>query len=141
MLAEQVSGAGNASDPDCCAKKVEESKSSPAHTQHAGQRSGENAQSEDEAGKENGGCAIAGKHSLAAFQRRRLDPKESLRAIKQRTPAVVSDGIAQIVAERGGTGSDHDDPSEMELVFRIGEKTSQQERGLTGHRDAGVLAQ
>src|SRR4029077_18934456 len=46
-----------------------------------------------------------------------------------------------MVAERCGTGGNHDDPSEMELVFGIGEKTCQQERGLTGDRDAGVLAQ
>jgi hypothetical protein len=37
-------------------------------------------------------------------------------AIEERTPAIASNGIAQIVAERGGTRGDHDDPSEMEPV-------------------------
>src|ERR1700687_737484 len=141
MLPEQISGAGNAGDPESRTEEVEESKRSPAHSQHAGQRPRKNAQSEDEAGKENGGCAVAGKHFLAAFQRGRLNPKESLIAIEQRTPPIVAYDIADVVAERGGTRADHDDPSEMELMFGIGEKTCQQERGFTGDGDAGVLAQ
>jgi len=30
------------------------------------------------------------------------NPKEALIAIKQRTPAIVADGVSQIAAERGG---------------------------------------
>ena len=50
-------------------------------------------------------------------------------------------GIADVVAERGGAGSNYYDPSEMEPVLGIGQKTCQQERGLTGDGDAGVLAE
>jgi len=41
-------------------------------------------------------------------------------AIKERTPAIVADGLSQITAKRGGASGYHDDPSEMELVFGIG---------------------
>src|SRR3981189_920305 len=119
MLPEQISGAGDAGDPDGRAQEVEQSKSSPAHAQHAGQRSGENAKAEDETGKENGGCAVAGEHVLAAFQRGRRNTKDALIAIEQRTPPIVTYGIADVVAERGGTGPNHDDPAEMEFVFGI----------------------
>src|ERR1700687_2691197 len=141
MLTEQKSGAGDEGDPDSCTQEVEENKSSPAHAQHAGQRSGENSHAEDEAGKENGGCAVTGEHFLTAFQRGRRNPKNALIAIEQWTPAVVAEDVAQVVAERGGAGGNHDDPAEMEMVFGVSQKTCQQERGLTGDGDAGVLAQ
>src|SRR5258708_23568358 len=141
MLPEEISRAGDAGDPEGRTEEVEESKRPPAHAQHSGQRSGENAQAEDKAGEENCGCAVAGKHFLAAFQRGRLDPKESLIAIEQRTPAIVTDGIANVVAERGGTGGDHNDPSEMKPVFGITQKACQQKRSFAGDGDAGVLAQ
>src|SRR5258708_34164212 len=123
-----MSRAGDAGDPDGRAQEVEESKCSPAHAQHASQRSGENAEAEDEAGKENGGCAVAGEHVLAAFQRGRRNPKEALIAIEQRTPAVVDNGIANVVAERGGTGGDHEESSEIEPVVGITQKACQQKR-------------
>ena len=119
-MPEQVSDARHHRDPDGRAQKVEESESLPAHAQYAGQRSGKSAQAEDEAGKENGDCAAAGEHLLAAFQRRRRNPKDTLIAIKERTPAIVADGLSQITAKRGGASGYHDDPSEMELVFGIG---------------------
>src|SRR5208337_2428889 len=46
---------------------------------------------------------------------------------------------AQIAAESGSSGGDHDDPSEMELVFGIRHKTSQQERDFAGNGNAGAL--
>src|ERR1700675_1542547 len=141
MLPEQIAGAGDAGDPEGRPEEVEESKRPPAHAQDAGQRSGKNAQAEDEAGEENCGGAVVGKQVFAALQRGRLDPKESLGAIEQRTPAIMAEGVAQDVAERCGTGCHDNDPSEMEPVFGIGEKTCQQERGLTGDGDAGVLAE
>ena len=141
MLTEQVSGAGDAGNPDGRTQEVEESKSSPLHAQDAGQRAGENSHAEDETGKKNGGGAVAGEHSLAAFHHGRRDPEETLIAIKQGTPAMEADGVAQFAAEGGGTGGNHDDPSEMELVFGIGEKTGQQKRELTGNREASALRQ
>ncbi len=141
MLAEQISGAGDAGDPEGRAEEVEESKRSPAHAQYSGQRSGENAQAEDKAGKENCSCAVAGEHILTAFQRGWRNPEDTLIAIEQWTPAIVADGVADIVAERGGAGGNHDDPSEMEPVFGIGQKTCQQQRRLTGNGDACVLAE
>ncbi len=141
MLAEQIPGAGDAGDPDGRTQEVEESKGSPAHAQHSGQRSGENAQAEHEAGKENSGGAVAGEHILSAFQRCRRNPEDTLIAIEQRTPAIMAEGVADIVAERGGRCGDHDDPSEMESMFGIGQKTCEQERALTWNRDAGVLAE
>src|SRR5437660_4721148 len=141
MLSEQISGAGDAGHPDSRAQEVEENKRPPAHAKDAGQRSGENAQTEDEAGKENGGRSVAGKHVLAAFQRCRRNSEDPSIAIEQRAPAIVADGIAQVVAERCGARGNHDDPSEMEPMLGIGQKTCQQERGLTGHRNAGVLAE
>src|SRR5258708_25692581 len=136
-----MSRAGDAGDPDGRAQEVEESKCSPAHAQHASQRSGENAEAEDEAGEENCGCAVAGEHVLAAFQRGRRNPKEALIAIEQRTPAIVTYGIAKVVAERGGTGGDHDDPSDMKPVFGISQNACQQKRSFAGDGDASVLAQ
>ena len=62
-------------------------------------------------------------------------------AIEQGTPAVVAQGVTQLAAECGGTGGNHDDPSEMKLVFGIGQKTGQQERDLTGNGNAGALRQ
>src|SRR6266403_5187961 len=129
MLPEQISGAGDAGDPESRTEEVKESKCSPAHAQDAGQRTGKNAQAEDEAGEENGGCSVASEHVFAAFQRCRRNSKDALIAIEQRTPAVMADGIAEIVAECGGSRADHNDPSEMEPVFGISQKTCQQERG------------
>src|SRR5208337_971124 len=141
MLAEEISGAGDDGDPDGRTQKIEHHKSSPTHAQHSGQRSGEDSHAEDEAGKEYGGCTVAREHLFAALQRSRRNPKDALIAIEQRTSAIVADGVAQIVAQRGGTGGNHDDPSEMKLLFGIGEKTCQQKRTLAGYRDTGVLAQ
>src|SRR5271169_1087350 len=104
MMPEQVSGTGHEGNPDGRTQKVVESKSLPAHTQHARQRAGENAQAEDEAGKENAGCAVADEHLLTAFQRGRRNPQDALIAIEQRTPAIVADGVSEIAAERGGAG-------------------------------------
>ncbi len=50
-----------------------------------------------------------------------------------------ADGVTQIAAERGGTGGNDDDPSEMKLVFGIGETARQQERHLAGNGEAGAL--
>src|SRR5260370_40401547 len=119
MLPEQISGAGDAGDPEGRTQDVEESKRSPAHAQHARQRSGKNAQAEDEAGEENCGGAVVGKQVLAALQRGRLDPEESLGAVEQRTPAIMAYGVAQSVAERCGTSCQHNDTSEREPVFGI----------------------
>src|ERR1019366_6040292 len=119
VLPEQISGAGDVGDPDRRTQEVEDRKCSPAHAQHSGQRSGENSHAEHEAGKENGDCAVAGKHLLAAFQRCWWNPKNALIAIEQRTSAVVAKGVTEIAAERGGTGSNHDNPAEMKLVFGI----------------------
>lgn len=141
MLPEKVSGAGYAGDPDHRTQEVVESKRSQAHAQHTGQRSGENADAENETGKENGGGAVAGEHALAAFHHGRRDTKEALIAIEQWTPAMEADGVAQFAAEGGGAGGNHDDPAEMELVFVIGQETSQQERELTGNGNAGALRQ
>src|SRR3984893_2318610 len=141
MLPEQIAGAGDAGDPEGRSEEVEESKRSPAHAQDAGQRSGKNAQAEDEAGEENCGGAVVLKQVLAALHRGRLDPKESLVAIEQRTPAIMAESVAQIVAERCGTGCQDNDSSDMEPVVGIGEKTCQQERGLTGDGEAGVFAE
>src|SRR5208282_3109885 len=77
MMPEQVSGAGDDGDPGGRAEEVEERKSLPSHAQHARQRAGENAQAEDEAGKKNGGRAVADEHLLAAFQRGRRNPQEA----------------------------------------------------------------
>ena len=141
MLAEEISCAGDGSNPDNGTQEVEESKDSPAHAQHSGQRSGEDAHAEDEAGKENAGRAIAVEHLLPALERGRRNSKKTSIAIEQGPPAIVAQGVAQVVAERGGTGGNHDDPAEMELVFGIGQKTRQQERGLAGDGKAGVLAE
>src|ERR1017187_5651583 len=62
-----------------------------------------------------------------------VNPKDAFLAIEQRTSAVVAKGVTEIAAERGGTGGNHDDPAEMELVFGIGQKTCQQKRDLTGN--------
>src|SRR5260370_34131089 len=105
MLTEQIAGAGDAGDPEGRSEEVEESKRSPAHAQDAGQRSGKNAQAEDEAGEENCGGAVVGKQGLDARQRGRLDPKESLVAIEQRTPAIMATGVAQNGAGRCVTGA------------------------------------
>jgi len=140
MLAEKISGAGDRGDPDGRTQKVENRKGSPAHAQHSGQRSGEDSQTEDEAGKEYGGRTVAGEYFLAALQRGGGNPKEALIAIEQGTSSIVADGVTQVVAKSSGTGSDHDDPSQMEPMFGIGEKTCQQKRSLTGYGDTGVLA-
>jgi len=54
---------------------------------------------------------------------------------------MVADGVAQIAAERGGASGHNDDPSKVELVFVIGQKTRQQESDLTGDGDAGAFRQ
>ena len=141
MMTEQISGTGHEADPNRRTQKVEKRKCSPAHAQHSGQRPGESPHAEDEAGKENGGCPVAGKHFLAALQRGWRNPKNALIAIEQRTSAIVAESVTEITAERGGNGGNYDDPAESELVFGIGQKTSHQERDLTGNWDAGALRQ
>ena len=53
----------------------------------------------------------------------------------------MAKGIAHVVTKRSGTGGNYDDPSEMKLMFGIGEKTCEQERALTGEGNARVLAE
>jgi len=117
MLSEQVSGAGNKGDPYDGAQKVEDDKCPPAHAQDAGERSGDNAHAEDEASEENCSRAISGKERLPALEHAVRNAKEFLIAIEQWAPAVVADGESQVVAERGGTGGEDDNPSEMKFVL------------------------
>src|SRR5580698_740531 len=71
MLAEEITGAGDGGYPESCAHEVEKCKFPPVHTEHAGQRSSKNSETDDEAGEEDGGCAVAGKQIFTFLQFRR----------------------------------------------------------------------
>ena len=81
------------------------------------------------------------KHSFAPPQSGLGYAEDVPVAFEQGTSAMVADGISQVVANGGGAGGHDDDPTQMELVFGVGEETGEQERGFAGHRDSGVLAQ
>src|ERR1017187_6116390 len=141
VLAEEISGDGNARGPDGRTHEIEKNIRLPAHAQRSGKGSGENTQPEDEAGKENGGRAVAVKHFLTALQGSGGNPKEALIAIQQPTPAVKTNRIAETAPECPGASGDNNDPAEVELVFGVSQKTGQQQRDLAGNGNARAFAE
>src|ERR1700676_1536551 len=94
MLAKEISDSGNERDPHCRAQKIEKGKSAPPHSQYPSHGSGKNAHAEDKASKENGGCSVASEQFLAALQGARPNPEDALIAIKQWSPTIMADSVA-----------------------------------------------
>src|SRR6266446_3560742 len=132
VLSEKVSDGGDHRHPERRSHEIEHSECLPRHAQNACQRSGEDAQAENESGKEHGEGAVTRKQFLAAFERALGNPGNVLIAFEQRTSSIVAEEISEIVAERGSAGSHDDDPAQMQLVFRIGQEAGEQERSLAG---------
>jgi len=141
VLAELVADAGNYADPQYCAEEVEQSKTLPLHAQHAGERTGNHAQAEDEAGEEDRDRAVLVEEALAAGDGCRRDAKEFPITVEQRAPSAISDGETKIVPNCGRAHAYQDDVDELELVSRIREKAGQKQDRLARHRNAGVLKQ
>jgi hypothetical protein len=141
MPPKQISGAGDHGDPTRRSQQIEDSKGSPGHAEYAGERPREHAHADDETGKENRGGSVARKHSFATSQGALRYAKDVLVAIEQGASAMAADGISQVVADGGGASGHDDDPTQMKLVFRVGEKAREQERGLARYWDSSVLAQ
>src|SRR5208282_3827281 len=102
VMAEEVSGAGDDGDPGGGTEEVEESEGSPGHAQDSGERSGEDAHAEDEAGKEDGGGSVTGEHFFAALQRGRRNAKYAPVMIEEGTSAKLAERVAEVTTEGGG---------------------------------------
>src|SRR5262249_6819649 len=85
--------------------------------------------------------AVARKQFLASRKRLRRNPEEIAITFEQRTPAVMPQGVADIVPDRRRAGANQNDPSQIELPLRKREKTGEKKRGLSRHRDARVLTE
>ncbi len=122
VLSEKVSDGGDHRHPEPRSQEIEHGERLPWHAQNACQRSGEDAQAENESGKEHGEGAVARKQFFAAFERALGTPVNVLITFEQRPSAVVAKGISEIVAEGGGAGAYNDDPAQVQLVFGVGQE-------------------
>ncbi len=122
MLAEKVSGAGDDRHPECSTEKIEQNERSPGHAQHACERPRKNAEAENKARKKYRSRSVAGENLLTALYCHGRNPEGASIAIQQRPSAIVARRISEIVAERGGASANENDPPQIELVLRIGQK-------------------
>src|SRR5882672_170675 len=141
MLSKEVADRGDGRHPDCRSQEVEQGERFPWHAQDACQRPREDAETENEAGKKHGRSAEPGKQFLPPFQGWLRNPEEVPIAFQQRTSTIVAEGVSDIVADRRGAGGHYDNPTQIKLVFRVGEEAGQQERSFSGNRDAGVFTE
>ena len=89
------------------------------HAQNARQRSGDDTHTENKTSEENCLRAITREHVFSALQGSGRNPEKIHVTIQQRPPAVVSQRVAQIVAQRRGESADDNEPSKMQVMFGI----------------------
>ncbi len=126
VLSEQVAGTGDTRHPGNCAQEIEDGERAPTHTQDAGKRTRKNSHPEDEAGKENGSSAMASKKFFPAIESLLPNAKQILVTLEQWTSTIVAEHVTEIISQSGRARGYDDDPSEMQFVLGVGEKTRQQ---------------
>ncbi len=122
MLSEKVSGAGDDRHPQRGSQEIEQNECSPRHAQHTCERPRKNAEPENKARKKYRSRSVAGENLFTALYCHRRNPEGASIAIQQRPSAIVAHRISEIVAERGGASANENDPPQIELVLRIGQK-------------------
>ena len=141
MASEEITGAGDDGDPGGRSHEIKQREGTPGHAQDSSERAGDNAHTENEAGKKNCERAIAGEEGLTTGECAWFDVKKFVVTIEEPAATVVADGVPQIVAQGGRAGSYHDDPSKLKSMFGIRQEAGEEQRSLSRDREPGILAE
>src|SRR5580704_6529343 len=139
MLSKEVPHARDDGHPQRRPQKVEQHEASPGHAQHTGQWTGDHSHPENEARKEYCHRAVSLEQLLAALDLFVRYPEQPLIVVQQGTSAVMSNPVAEVVAQRTCQRADENDQSKIEFVVLKGKEAGKQQHGLAGQRNARVL--
>jgi hypothetical protein len=141
FTAEEVSDQRDGGGPQHRAGKVEKQEAGPGQLKHPGKGAGDDTKPGNKPCKENRPGSVALKNRLGLFDVMLPDKKTPGVPIQKATATPASDPVAEVVAQRGATYGNDDNPLDLQFhgIAVGGKEGGHQQDSFARHGDSHIL--